>query len=95
MAARRGVNVTGAIANGPGRLAAAFALSLDDNGDDVVASNTVRVLRGELMRSVAQSARIGITRDVERCWRFYDPTSTALSRRPASGAAQKSRRASI
>ena len=81
MANRRGTHTDGAIANGPGRLAQAFALTVADNGIDVVASNDIMVSARENYTAVKESPRIGISRDVERCWRFFDPCSLALSRR--------------
>jgi DNA-3-methyladenine glycosylase len=81
MAHRRGISVEGPIANGPGRLAQAFALTIADTGYDVVAGNDIQLFSSEVATSVEASPRIGITRDVERCWRYYDPGSNALSRR--------------
>lgn len=84
MAERRGVSTEGAIANGPGRLAQAFALSLDDNGVDVVADGDIFVTRPAGASEVAESVRIGISRDADRLWRFLDPTSRHVSKGPRS-----------
>jgi len=81
MAIRRGTHAEGAIANGPGRLAQAFALTVADNGIHVVAGNDITLCGRERYTTVEESPRIGITRDVERRWRFFDPLSDALSRR--------------
>jgi DNA-3-methyladenine glycosylase len=81
MAARRKGNATSGLTNGPGRLAQAFAFSREDTGANVVDNDSVAVMRGSDNVAVAASARVGITRDVDRLWRFVDPQSEHLSRR--------------
>jgi DNA-3-methyladenine glycosylase len=91
MAARRGVPEDGSLTNGPGRLGQAFALHKSDTGVDVVTSDDIYLLRGPRPTRLGASARIGITRDIDRLWRFFDETSGSLSRpvrtpKPHSGA---------
>lgn len=80
MAERRGVPADKFLANGPGRLAQAFAFSLQDNKENLVVSNDIIVLAPEEPTEVETSARIGITRDVHRLWRYFVPHSPYLSR---------------
>jgi DNA-3-methyladenine glycosylase len=80
MAERRGVATAGPIANGPGRLGQAFSLERADTGRDVVADAAIYVMPRQAALLVAESTRIGITRDTHRLWRFYDQESAALSR---------------
>ena len=81
MAARRGVHSTTSIANGPGRLAQAFAFTTNDNGKNVVVSDDIMVFARIGAVDVEQSVRVGITRDTDRMWRYFDPASGFLSRR--------------
>lgn len=83
MAERRGTTVKTALTNGPGRLAQAFGFSLIDNQDDVVVSNDIALLAADAPVDVETSARIGITRDTDRPWRYFDPGSEFLSRSAA------------
>jgi DNA-3-methyladenine glycosylase len=85
MAERRGVPVDGPLTSGPGRLGEAFALHKSDTGVDVVTSDEISLLRGPRPANLGASARIGITRDVDRLWRFFDEASGWLSR-PARSA---------
>lgn len=84
MARRRGVPQTGPVATGPGRVTQALAITLDDNHRDVVVSNDIFIVARAAPIMVKHSRRIGITRDVEREWRFFDPSSKAVSRLPRS-----------
>jgi DNA-3-methyladenine glycosylase len=80
MAARRGVAAGTNLANGPGRLAQAMAISAVDNWTDVVESEQIAVLGRPLPTDVIATTRIGITKHTERLWRFVDPASASLSR---------------
>jgi DNA-3-methyladenine glycosylase len=80
MTERRGVASDGPIASGPGRLGQAFALEKADTGRDVVRDPDILVLPRQDSPTIVASERIGITRDTERLWRFYDSDSPALSR---------------
>jgi DNA-3-methyladenine glycosylase len=80
MAERRGVPEDGLLTNGPGRLGQAFALHKSDTGADVVTSDEIFLVRGPRPEDLGASARIGITRDVDRLWRFFDEASEWLSR---------------
>ena len=80
MTERRGVASDGPIASGPGRLGQAFALEKADTGRDVVRDPDILVLPRQDSPTIVASERIGITRDTERLWRFYDSDSPAQSR---------------
>jgi DNA-3-methyladenine glycosylase len=80
MAERRGVAEDGPLTNGPGRLGQAFALHRSDTGVDAVTSDEIYLLGGPRPANLAASARIGITRDVDRLWRFFDEASGWISR---------------
>lgn len=83
MTARRQNGAALGLTNGPGRLAQAFAFTLEDTGKDVVVSDDLSVMPATVVGRIQVSARIGITRDVDRLWRFYDPESEHHSRRGA------------
>jgi DNA-3-methyladenine glycosylase len=64
--------------SGPGNVTTALAIQQDDTGNDLLAGNPLALLPGDRVK-VAQTTRIGITRDTERPWRFVDPDSPSLS----------------
>ncbi|MBK7141269.1 MAG: DNA-3-methyladenine glycosylase [bacterium] len=70
------------LASGPGRLCRAFGLTLKQNGWDVADRSSMLYLEdwyGEVVEP-AVSARVGITKGVDKLWRFYDPASSAVSK---------------
>jgi DNA-3-methyladenine glycosylase len=80
MRKRRGVEPIKLLCSGPGRLTQALAVELNDDGRDVVADDTISLVGTENTPVVIATARIGISRDVDRPWRFCDATSPFLSR---------------
>ncbi len=71
MAGRRGGRGARLLASGPGRLCAALGLDLAWSGLDLLAG-PLRVLEVGLSPSVVNSGpRVGISRAVERPWRFF------------------------
>ena len=82
MRARRGRKP---LATGPGNVGQALGATSAQNGESAVLHPPDRT------RRVETSTRIGITKGVERPWRFFDPDSSAVSR-PISSAARGSRR---
>jgi DNA-3-methyladenine glycosylase len=76
MRARRGREP---LATGPGNVGQALAASPALNGEPAV------LLPPGRERRVASSVRIGLTKGVDRPWRFYDPESSFVSR-PISSA---------
>lgn len=80
MISRRGLNKRRLLCSGPGRLAQALAITLSDNGRDVVVDDTIRMSDSDQRANVFTTTRIGITRDQDRPWRFGDYDSVFLSR---------------
>ena len=72
------------LASGPGRLTQAMQITLDHNGVDMTDPRSGLCILGGSKRSVAATARIGITKAAERPWRFVDPQSPFLSRKARS-----------
>jgi len=64
---------------GPGNVCQGLGIAMIDNGRDLLDESLLIATLPGPTQPVAQSARIGITRDVERPWRFIDPTSKSLS----------------
>ena len=57
--------------NGPGKLAQALAIDLSHNGANLFQSDSpLRLTPGEVPKAVKATPRIGITKAVERPWRF-------------------------
>ena len=83
---RRGLDQPTLLCGGPGRLAQALGIQVDDNGLDVVVDNTITIVRGEPPARVVATPRIGITRDTDRLWRFCEASSPWLSRPAPAGA---------
>ena len=77
---RRGVEPIRLLCSGPRRLTQALAIVLNDDGRDVVADDTISLVATDSTPAVIATARIGISRDVDRPWRFCDASSPFLSR---------------
>jgi DNA-3-methyladenine glycosylase len=73
---------TAGIASGPGRLTRALGIVGDDNGLDLCAreSRIALYARADAGVEVAVARRVGITREVERPWRFAWSGHPAVSR---------------
>lgn len=75
------------LANGPGKLCSALGITGDDDGTDVtVPGARLRLERDGLAapEEPIATTRVGITRAIERRWRFLVPGATAVSKgRPA------------
>ncbi len=67
---------------GPGRLTKLLHVDRSVDGMDVVASNSIVILNRLQPARVQRSKRIGITRDTERLWRFFDSDSEIVSTLP-------------
>lgn len=83
---RRGGRPDRELANGPGKLAQALGVALDQDGDDLT-TGPLRILGradGEPEPATVAAPRVGITRAVELPWRFAVAGSPWVSRpRPA------------
>ena len=76
---------TARLAAGPGLVAAAFDISREDTGTDLLDPGAgLRLAAGEPAGRIGATPRIGIGYAAEpwrsRPWRFVDPTSPAISR---------------
>jgi DNA-3-methyladenine glycosylase len=83
MAERRGLDPAACrdreIAAGPGRLCRAMGVDLGWNGSRLNAGKGIAVLAAEALVEPAATPRIGISRAVDRPWRFCDTASGCLS----------------
>lgn len=76
----RGVTRLVDLTRGPGRLAQAFAIDFDQDGVDLCQRGPVWLATSALPTgSIGSSVRIGISREVERPWRFYERGSPYVS----------------
>ncbi len=84
MRTRRGAASDRDLCRGPGRLAAAFGITGADNGtsvDGCLDAEGIRVMpRDSGYIAIARGPRVGISRDVERLWRYTLDNSTWVSR---------------
>lgn len=89
MERRRGLDQPKLLCSGPGRLAQALGIALSDCGLDVVACDSIVIYPGDGGTQVVATTRVGITREMDRPWRFVDARSRFLSR-PAPKASDAS-----
>jgi DNA-3-methyladenine glycosylase len=71
--------------DGPGRLARALGITRDENAVDLVASEHLHIAPRLRRPRIAVSPRVGVAyagEIAEAPWRFYDATSTHVSRPP-------------
>jgi DNA-3-methyladenine glycosylase len=71
MRARRGVEKLADLTNGPGKLTKAMAIDGSLNGEDVVTSKRLYLIRGEVDEKIEISSRIGLSVARETAWRYY------------------------
>jgi DNA-3-methyladenine glycosylase len=79
MRARRGLDDTHLLAAGPGRLTQALGLTGENDGDDLAAP-PYELTKPLQPLEVVASTRVGITRAIERPWRYTLAGSTFVSR---------------
>ena len=86
MRARRGVAALGELCSGPGKLTQALAITLADNGSDLLAGPiSLEPAAAGAPPPIAVAPRVGITKAVELPWRFCVADSRFVSRpRPAA-----------
>jgi DNA-3-methyladenine glycosylase len=70
------------LASGPGRLTQAMKITLAQNGVDMTGGGSGIFIEDGPARDAVATTRIGISRAVEKQWRFFDPASPFVSRRP-------------
>lgn len=78
----RGTDDVRLLASGPGRLTQAMKITLVQNGMDMTDGNSGIFIEDGPSREVVSTTRIGISRAVEKQWRFFDPASPFVSRKP-------------
>lgn len=79
MQQRRGVTDPRKLCSGPGNLCQAMGITLAHHGQDLVDGGVFWLEPGNTPGSVRAGGRIGITKSVEHPWRFFDPSSPAVS----------------
>lgn len=82
---RPGVAEDHLLARGPGNLARAAGIDLDDLGTDLLGESPVRLGDREVPTSVSAGPRVGVSLEADRPWRFWitgDPTVSAYRRSP-------------
>lgn len=83
MARRRGTSKREQIASGPGKLAAALAITRSGNGADLMGNSIYIIGPNSGKRKIAASPRIGIgERGSEKLWRFFLDGNLHVSRPP-------------
>jgi DNA-3-methyladenine glycosylase len=78
MQERRGTSDIRKLASGPGRLCDAFGIDLSFNGERI--GGRIKVKARKTTPEIASSQRIGISRDAQLEWRFYECGSPFVSR---------------
>jgi DNA-3-methyladenine glycosylase len=78
----RGMDDVYLLASGPGRLTQAMKITRAHNGMDMTSRGSGIFIEDGPARRVVSTTRIGISRAVEKEWRFFDPASPFVSRRP-------------
>lgn len=80
MQKRRGKTKLTELCSGPGKLCQALGLNLIHNGFDL-RSSELFITSGSKASSLASSPRIGISKNKEVAWRFYEKDSPYLSQK--------------
>ena len=68
------------IADGPGRLTKALRIDRSLNGEDIVTSERLFIERGPKPKRLGKSTRIGVSKGVDREWRFFVMGSRFVSK---------------
>jgi DNA-3-methyladenine glycosylase len=84
MIRRRGGRPVEELCAGPARWTQAFAIDRGLGGADLVRGAEVWIERGTPPARIEATPRVGVTAARDRPWRFVDPASAYLSRRPSS-----------
>lgn len=65
--------------SGPGKLCRGFGLTLRQNGLDLTGRELYLEDRGDIVKNVRCSTRIGVRKGADRWWRYFDGDSPAVS----------------
>jgi DNA-3-methyladenine glycosylase len=68
-----------ALCSGPGKLCQAMAIRLDQQGTDLVTSDTLWFAPGDPVNAISMSGRIGISQAKEDPWRYWETGSPFVS----------------
>lgn len=69
------------LTSGPGKLASALKITLKDNGLDMTSgSSPLMIEKGSHPCKITATARVGITKETTRAWRFIDASSPFVSK---------------
>jgi DNA-3-methyladenine glycosylase len=80
MAGTGGTTRLADLGRGPGRLTRALRVDLGQDGSDLCAGGSLWLAAtAQRVGGIGKSARIGITRDVDRLLRFYEPANAHVS----------------
>jgi DNA-3-methyladenine glycosylase len=79
MQQRRGTEDLRALCSGPGKLCQAMAIRLDQQGTDLVTSDTLWFAPGEPVSTISASGRIGISQAKDDPWRYWETGSPFVS----------------
>jgi DNA-3-methyladenine glycosylase len=79
MRQRRGLDLLESLCSGPGKLCKALGISLDDHGIDLVTSDLLWIELSSSTPAISVSGRIGISKDRDRPWRFFETESRFVS----------------
>jgi len=71
MKERRGIYDSRALMSGPGKLTQAMGIDLSLNGEDLIKSRNLYVLRGRTELDIMDSPRVGLSAGKETPWRFF------------------------
>jgi DNA-3-methyladenine glycosylase len=82
MAEHRGRDDPRALCSGPGKLAKAYGVTGEQNGEDLVRGRTVWIERGEPVpaRRIARGPRVGVSVGYEKRWRFWETANPFVSK---------------
>jgi DNA-3-methyladenine glycosylase len=80
MRARRGLERTEDLCNGPGKLTQALGIGLDLNGTPLTGGGPIEILPRTDQPQIVHGVRIGITKAADLPWRFCDAASRHVSR---------------
>lgn len=68
-----------ALCSGPGKLCQALAIRLDQQGTDLVTSDTLWFAHGQPVSTISVSGRIGISQAKDDPWRYWESGSLFVS----------------
>lgn len=79
MQERRGADDLRALCSGPGKLCQAMAIRLNQQGTDLVTSDTLWFSPGAPVSDISVSGRIGISQAKDDLWRYWETGSPFVS----------------